>query len=292
MSTITSSGSAVTSADGTRIAYTRSGAGEPLILVDGALCRREFGPNTQLAEALAGRFEVITYDRRGRGESGDAADYDVEREVEDLAALIDAVGGGAHLYGISSGAALALETAARTGSVRRLALYEAPFVVDDTRPPVPPEFAERMRELVRAGRRGDAVRYFMRVGIGLPAPIVALMRLMPPWRKLKAVAHTLPYDVALVDGLWSGRPLPPARWAQVGCPTLVAAGAKSPEWMRNAMRALADVLPDAEHRVRAPPPLPRVAGVGAVVKRRRPGPAPDEQPAGVSGIVARHPPRT
>lgn len=143
MTSITTSAAAsiVTSRDGTRIAYTKIGAGEPVVLVDGALCHRAFGPNAALAEALARGFAVITYDRRGRGESGDAGEYAVEREIEDLEALIDAAAGGsAHVYGISSGAALALEAAARLDSIRSLALYEAPFVVDDSRAPVPAEF--------------------------------------------------------------------------------------------------------------------------------------------------------
>src|SRR5215210_7220072 len=183
----------VTSKDGTRIAYDELGGGPPLVLIGGALNTRSFGPNGSLAELLAERFTVINYDRRGRGDSGDTAPYSVEREIEDLDALIEAAGGSACVFGISSGAALALEAANRGLDIEKLALYEVPFVVDDSRPPVPDDYLERPEGLVAMGRRGDAVRLFMREGIGLPAVFVAMMRFMPAWSKLKAVAHTVVY---------------------------------------------------------------------------------------------------
>src|SRR5262245_53932823 len=127
--------STVTSRDGTTITYNRAGSGPALILVDGALCTREKGPNGPLAQQLADQFTVHWYDRRGRGDSTDTAPYAVEREIEDLAALIADAGGSAHLYGISSGGVLALEAALRGLPVEKLALYEAPLVVDDSRPP-------------------------------------------------------------------------------------------------------------------------------------------------------------
>ena len=241
----------VTSKDGTKIAFDRSGEGPPVILVGGAFNTRSFGPNGGLAALLAERFTVINYDRRGRGDSGDTAPYSVEREIEDIEALIGAAGGSAHVFGISSGAALAVEAANHGLGMEKLALYEAPFVVDDSRPPVPNDYLERLEGLVASGRRGDTVRLFMREGVGLPAVFVALMRLMPAWSKLKAVAHTVVYDAAIVDEYQKGRPLPAGRWASVTVPTLVAVGGKSPAWMRHAMRALADVLPNARHRTLA-----------------------------------------
>jgi pimeloyl-ACP methyl ester carboxylesterase len=237
-----------TAADGTRIAYETTGTGPPLILVDGALCYRASGPSRPLAEALADRFTVLTYDRRGRGESGGTAPFTIEQEVADLAALIEAAGGEALLYGISSGAALALEAADRGLPITKLAVYEAPFIVDGTREPVPGNYAAEMDRLLAAGKRGDAVRWFMRRGVGLPGFVVGMMRLMPAWPKLKGVAHTLPADVALTVDHQQGTPLPAGRWQGVTIPTLVVAGGKSDEWMRNGMRALADVLPKAEHR--------------------------------------------
>jgi pimeloyl-ACP methyl ester carboxylesterase len=190
---------------------------------------------------------VYSYDRRGRDGSGDTLPYTVEREVEDIEALVKEAGGSAYVYGISSGAALALEAAARLTGIRKLALYEAPFIVDDTHPPRPEDYLARMDELVAAGRRGDAVRMFLRT-VGVPAFGLMIMRLMPVWRKLTAVAHTLPYDLRVLGDTGSGRPLPADRWATATVPTLVMDGGKSPAWMRNAMRALADVLPDARYR--------------------------------------------
>jgi pimeloyl-ACP methyl ester carboxylesterase len=237
----------VISADGTSIAYDSAGDGPPVILVDGAFGSRSMGPNQALAKELATDFTVITYDRRGRGESGDAPRSSFEPEVEDIAAVLEAVGGSACLYGISSGGALALEAACRLSGIARLALYEVPYVVDGTRAPVPRDYLAHLDGLLAAGRRADAVRYFMRTGVGVPPAVVAMMRFMPAWRKLKAVAHTLPYDTILIVDNQEGRPLPAERWAGATQPTLVVSGGKSPEWTRNAMSALARTLPDAEH---------------------------------------------
>lgn len=238
----------VTSKDGTEIAFDRSGDGPPIILVGGAFNTRSFGPNGGLAALLAERFTVVNYDRRGRGDSDDTLPWAMEREVEDIAALVEAVGGSAHLYGISSGAALALEAANRGLGVERLALYEASFIVDDSRPPIRDDYLERLQGFVTEDRRGAAIRLFMREGVGLPAIFVAVMRFMPAWSKLEAVAPTVVYDAAIVDEYQKGRPLPAARWDSVAMPTLVAVGGKSPAWMHHAMRALADVLPNARHR--------------------------------------------
>ncbi|MCO5999672.1 alpha/beta fold hydrolase [Actinoallomurus rhizosphaericola] len=244
---ISTTASTVVSADGTRIAFTRTGEGPAVILVDGALCSREFGPLGKLAAELNGRFTVYTYDRRGRGESGDAPSYDPAREIEDLAALIEEAGGSAHVCGVSSGAALALEAARRGLPIGRLALYEAPFIVDDSRTPVPDDYVAALERAVAAGRPGDAVRYFMRF-VGMPAVMVAMMRFMPGWSKLKKVAHTLPYDGAFVNEFQKGRPLPAGRWASVTVPTAVIDGGKSPAWMRNANAALAAGIPGAAYR--------------------------------------------
>jgi pimeloyl-ACP methyl ester carboxylesterase len=237
----------VRSRDGTPIAFDRRGTGAPVVLVDGALCHRAMGPSTPLAELLARRFTVFTYDRRGRGDSGDTPPYAVEREIEDLAALVNEAGGAAFVYGVSSGAALALEAANRLPGIRKLALYEAPFIVDGTRAPVSKDYWARIGESVAAGRRGEAVRLFLRA-VGVPAIFVAMMRVTPAWSKLKAVAHTLPYDGALVQDNQKGKPLPAGRWASVTMPTLVMDGGKSPAWIRNAMRSLADVLPNTQYR--------------------------------------------
>ncbi|SEF15780.1 alpha/beta fold hydrolase [Jiangella alba] len=240
--------STVTSADGTVIAYTKAGSGPPLILVDGALCYRDFGPMSGLADGLASTFTVYTYDRRGRGESGDTAPYAVERETEDLEALIAAAGGDVFVYGVSSGAALTLETAKRPGSgIAKLALYELPAITDDTAKPWPPDLLARTDALVAAGRRGDVVKLFMKT-VGVPAAGIAVMRLTPVWKKLKAVAHTIPNDFRVLGDTGYGKPFPADRWSAVTQPALVMDGGKSPEYMRGSQRRLAEVLPNARHR--------------------------------------------
>ena len=234
------------SKDGTAIAFDLIGQGVPVILVDGALCHRRMGQVEQLAELLAPHFTVITYDRRGRGASGDRAPYAVDREIDDIAALLNEAGGSACLWGMSSGAVLALEAARRLTGIKKLALYEAPFIVDDSRSSTEHQWA-RIREAVAAGRRGAAVAVFLQM-VGVPRVFIGLMRLSPIWSKLKAIAHTLPYDGALVQDHQMGRPLPAERWASVTAPALVMDGGKSPQWMRNGNRALAVVLRNAQYR--------------------------------------------
>ncbi|WP_326958334.1 alpha/beta fold hydrolase [Amycolatopsis sp. NBC_01286] len=243
--------STTVSADGTKIAYTRAGSGPALVLVDGAMCYRGSSPNDDLAKELAAHFTVYTYDRRGRGESTDTTPYAVEREVEDLDALVGEAGGSALLFGISSGAALALEAVDRGLPATKLALYEPPFILDDTRKPVPADYATRLDEAVAAGKRGKAVKIFMREGVGLSGGVVAMMRIMPFWSKLKRVAHTLPYDTAVVGDHQSGAALPSPAWPQVKIPTVTIDGGKSPEWMRNGVAALAKALPSADYRTLA-----------------------------------------
>jgi len=233
------------SMDGTRIAFERVGHGPALIMVDGALCTRAMGPGHSLAPHLADRFTVFTYDRRGRGDSGDAAPYAVQREIDDLDALIAEAGGSAYVFGLSSGAALALEAAARGSAIRKLVLYEAPFIVDDSRPPVPEDIVAQMEALLADDRRGDAVKLFMRQ-VGAPRIAIAMMRFLPVWSRLKRVANTLPYDMTIVSGRQSGKPLSAESWESVTIPTLVLVGEKSPTWFHNSMRELASVLPNAQ----------------------------------------------
>jgi len=238
----------VRSKDGTTIAFERTGSGPPLILVDGALCWRESGPARKVAAALADRFTVITYDRRGRGESGDTPPYSVQREVEDIEALLAEAGGRAHACGFSSGGVLAMEAARAGAAIDRLVVYEAPFIVDDSRPPVSSRYVPELNELLAAGRRGDAVKLFMRL-VGMPKILLAVSPLFPGWGKLKGVAHTLPYDAACMGDTQAGRPLEAAHWGAVTVPTLVMVGGKSPAWMANGMRSLAELLPDGRLQV-------------------------------------------
>ena len=238
--------STVRSSDGTPIAYEKTGAGPPVVLVDGALCYRASGPSRGMAAALADRYTVFTYDRRGRGDSGDTQPYSVDREVEDIQALVAAAGGSASVCGFSSGAVLALEAANRLPGITKLALYEPPFIIDDSRAPLPADYPDQLDDLIAADRRGDAVRLFMRQ-VGVPRVFVALMRLMPAWPKLKRVAHTLRYDAAVMGDTQDGTPLATERWTNVSAPTLAIVGGSSPTWMQQGMRSLADLLPTAEH---------------------------------------------
>jgi pimeloyl-ACP methyl ester carboxylesterase len=236
----------VISKDGTPIAFDRVGQGPALILVDGAMCYRGFGPMPAMAKRLASQFTVFHYDRRGRGDSGNHPDYSVSREIDDLDAVIQKAGGSAFVLGVSSGGALALEAAARLRGISKVAIYEAPFIVDNTHPPLPPTFVSETRALVAADKRGDAVKKFMRL-VGVPAIGVLAMSVMPLWKKMKAIAHTLANDLTIVEPYQQGRPLSRAQWAGATMPALVMAGGKSPAYMQNGMRHLADVLPNAQH---------------------------------------------
>jgi pimeloyl-ACP methyl ester carboxylesterase len=236
--------SQVRSKDGTTIAYERSGNGPALILVDGALCSRAFGPSPKLAPLLARHFAVYAYDRRGRGQSGDTHPYSPAREVEDIAALVEAAGGSASLLGLSSGGALALEAAATGLPITKVAAYEPPYVDESSHRDGAAHEAQ-LDLLLAGGNRGGAVQYFMRDMVGAPALMVVMMRLMPwIWRKLEAVAHTLPYDAAVMTAF----KIPRARFASIGVPALVMNGTKTDPSLREAARVLADVIPAARRR--------------------------------------------
>ena len=239
----------VRSKDGTTIAFDRSGEGPAVILVGGAIQYRAIDANTaRLAELLAPRFTVYHYDRRGRGDSGDTPPYAVEREIEDVDALIQAAGGSASLFGMSSGAVLSLEAADRGLAVTKLAMYEPPFMVDDSRPPVAKDYRERLTGMLAEDRRGDAVELFMTEAVGMPTEAVAPMRDAPFWPGLESAANTLPYDDAIMGDTTSGKPLPAGRWASVAIPTLVIDGGDSPAWAGNAVQAIVDALPQAQRR--------------------------------------------
>ncbi|MDF2663915.1 MAG: hydrolase [Paenibacillus sp.] len=236
----------VTSRDGTKIAYDKVGQGPALVLVAGAFSYRKFPGQVQLANLLSEQFTVYNYDRRGRGDSGDTQPYDTAREIEDLQAVIDAAGGSAYVWGLSSGAVLALQAAASGVCITKLALHEPPFVVDAADRKPPKQFVMHVTELVAANRLAEAIKYFMTEGMGAPSFVVGLMRMMPGvWSKLMAVAHTLPYDAALLDGYMDGKPLPARLWSTVTVSTLVLEGTESPAVLRHGAKALADVLPDA-----------------------------------------------
>lgn len=231
---------AVRSADGTSIAFSPIGSGPALILVDAAAGFRGFGPMGPVAVALATEFTVITYDRRGRGESTDTLPYAVEREVEDLQALIEAAGGSASVYGFSSGAVLALHAAAHGLAIDKLALMEPPLELDEQVPP-DTELGAEVAELVGQGRRGDAVEHFNR-SIGVPEEMIAGLRQAPFWPTLEALAHTLVYDTVITTSL------PPARLPAITTPTLVLASESSDERLLGWARGVAHALPNGSLR--------------------------------------------
>jgi pimeloyl-ACP methyl ester carboxylesterase len=231
----------VTSKDGTKIAYEKSGNGYPLILVDGALCSRDFGPMPKLAPLLAQHFTVFIYDRRGRNQSGDTKPYAPEREIEDLEALINEAGGNAYVYGISSGAGLSVRAAAAGLNIQKLALYEPPFEVPGAKGGAPKDMLQHMKGLIAEDRRGDAVKYFMKI-VGVPSFGIFMMTLFPIWKKLKAVAHTLPYDLELMDGF----KLPEDKARMVKVPTLIAAGTKTSASIQESAKQLSELVPGSQ----------------------------------------------
>jgi pimeloyl-ACP methyl ester carboxylesterase len=235
--------SSVTSADGTTIAFDRVGDGPAVILVPGALQFRAADPRLRaFADLLAAAgFSVLSYDRRGRGESSDTRPYVAAREVEDLAALVATVGQPAHLFGMSSGAVLALDAAARGVDVGKLALYEPPFRLTGAAA-VPEDYRQELDGLLAEDRRGDAVALFMTAVAGVPQEYVAGMKTEPFWPPFEAVAHTLSYDAALMEGTMNGEALPRDRWRAASGPVLAIAGGASPEHQRDAVKSLAETM--------------------------------------------------
>lgn len=237
----------VTSADGTEIAFEQSGRGPAVVLVASALADRS--DTTKLAALLAQHFTVINYDRRGRGASGDANAYAPDREIEDIAALVEHVGGSASLFGSSSGAVLALRAAAAGVNVDRLALYEPPFVVAEGDDGPPKDLAQQITVQLSEGRHSDAVKYFMTRVQGMPGIAVFFMKLMPKmWANLTKLASTLPYDIAVMGDTQQGKPLNAEEWKGVAVRTRVLTGGKSPAAFRRAALAVTEILPQADRR--------------------------------------------
>jgi pimeloyl-ACP methyl ester carboxylesterase len=238
--------STVRSKDGTTIAFDACGDGQPLIMIDGATAYRGVNPtNAEVGRLLGDECRVYVYDRRGRGESTDTAPYAVEREIEDLAALIADAGAPAVVFGWSSGAVLALDAAAASLPITQLALFEPPFVVDNSRPPRPADYVQRLDDYIGDGRRGDAVELFLTASAGMPADAVAGVRQSPFWPALEAVAPTIAYDGRIMGTTMSGAPLPRDRWAAITVPILVLHGTGTEPWLITAAKALADLLPTA-----------------------------------------------
>lgn len=234
----------VTSADGTQIAFDRLGKGPPVVVVSGMFCDRQ--TTQKLAERLAQHCSVINYDRRGRGDSGDTAPYAVEREVEDLGALIAEAGGTASVYGHSSGAGLALNAAASGLPITRLVLHEPPYGPDDDESKRGArELAENVRAALADDRRADAIKLFL-TALGMPREKVEGMSSNP---KMRAVAPTMPYDFEVMGDISRGGTIPEDLVRAISIPTLVIAGGASPEFFRDTAARIADVLPNGKHTV-------------------------------------------
>jgi pimeloyl-ACP methyl ester carboxylesterase len=241
-----STSNTVTSQDGTRIAFSKAGQGPAVILVDGAFCFRQFGPMMPLTERLSPHFTVYAYDRRGRGESTDTQPYAVEREIEDIAALIEEAGGSAYVYGTSSGAGLALNAAASGLNITKLALFEPPYNDDPANLQPALNYKQTLGDAIAEGRRGDAATTFMTY-VGTPAEMVDGMRGTPVWSVFEAVAPTLGYDATVMGDFT----VPTELAAKITAPTLVMAGGEgpSPEFMRATARTIQQAIPNAEYHV-------------------------------------------
>jgi pimeloyl-ACP methyl ester carboxylesterase len=229
----------VRSRDGTSIGYTSIGDGPPVVLVDPAGSFRGFGLLAPLAEQLRADFTAITYDRRGRGESSDTLPYAVEREVDDLGAIIAAAGGDTFVYGFSSGAILALWAAADGLPIRKLALLEPPLAFEPE--PEGEDLGAEIEELVAAGRRAEAVLHFNR-SIGVPEEMLEGMRDAPWWPAMKALAHTLVYDTRITGGF------DVQRLGAIATPTLIVDSSASDERLHAWAQTAADALPNGVHR--------------------------------------------
>ena len=239
----------ITSADGTVLVYDRIGQGPALVLVDGAFCSRRFGPAPKLAPRLADRFTVFAYDRRGRGDSGDTAPYAVERDIEDLEAVLGAAGGSASVAGFSSGAILALMAAAAGAPIDRLVAWEPPLVIDQPGGHRPPsDAADQLSALIATGRRDHAVKYYLTRVMGAPTAAYYLMRLAPMWPKMRAAAPSLPHDLAVFT---TGATHPTGWLSRVRTPTLAVSGAKSPAALQGGTRTVAGTVPGAAYRTLA-----------------------------------------
>lgn len=239
----------VTSADGTAIAFDELGDGPPVILVGGATCDRAM--TRPLAEQLAGRFTVLNFDRRGRGDSGDTAPYAIERELEDLGALIAAAGGTASVYGHSSGAGLALHAAAQGLPIEKVVLHDPPYNPEDQEQKrVAREYAERLRAAVAEDRRGDALELFFAL-VGMPQEMIDGLRQSPRWAELEALAHTLAYDSEVMGDRSTGGAVPRDLLPRVTSEALVLVGEQSPRFMIDIGRQIADGMPHGRLRVLA-----------------------------------------
>jgi pimeloyl-ACP methyl ester carboxylesterase len=242
----------VTSKDGTSIAYSKTGKGPTLLLVQGATAFRAFDPNLQvLADLLADEFTTIAYDRRGRGESGDTQPYSTDREIEDIAALIAANGGRAFVLGFSSGSVLSLEAAAVGLPIDKLVMYEPPFVLPGSPfPPPPADYVEALDRMTASGDRDAAPAYFMGT-VGMTPEMIEGAKQSPIWPLMQSIGPTIAYDGRFMFGGYYTEGKFPARWKKATLPVLVLNGDASFPFMPMAADAVAAELPNASRKTLA-----------------------------------------
>lgn len=234
----------VISKDGTAIAYEKIGTGPALILVGGGLCdRKTAASGTPMAKYLASHFTVYSYDRRGRGDSGDTAPYAVEREIEDLSALITQAGGSAYVYGMSSGGILSIKAVLAGLPITKLVVYEPPFSIDKKHATEWIAYTAKLKVFIKNNDRTSAIKLFMTTA-GMPKILISILRITPIWNKIKPLAHTLVYDAAIVND----RMLPYADLAKITIPAIIIDGGNSPANMLDSAKALAKALPNSQYR--------------------------------------------
>ena len=238
----------VASPDGTAIAFDRLGDGLPVIVVGGALCDRAVTRPT--AEELAKHFAVINYDRRGRGDSRDTTPYAVQREIEDIGALVAEAGGMASVYGHPSGAGLVLHAAAHGLPIAKIVLHDPPYAPDGDEEArrSSREYGENLKALLSEDRRGDAIELFMTM-VGMPQEMIEGMRHTPRWAKLEAIAPTLAYDSEVMGDIGRDGTIPVDQASRVTVAAFVLTGGVDYPWMTDVGRRLADVMPNGQHRV-------------------------------------------
>ncbi|MEO7043809.1 MAG: alpha/beta hydrolase [Ferruginibacter sp.] len=234
----------VTSKDGTKIAYSQAGSGFPLIMVDGAFCSRVFGLSVEGTPLLSPYFTVISYDRRGRDESGDTKPYSAQREIEDLDALIQMAGGSAHVFGHSSGAALALLATTASLNIKKLALYDPPYATEEY-PSTHSDAAEVLTTMISEGKSSEAIQYFLEDLSGVPSFVVNGMRSSPFWKIAMAIAHTLPYDASIMGDCI----IPVEQAGTIKIPVFVGGGDKTDIQSQKAVKALAEAIPGSALKI-------------------------------------------
>ena len=233
----------IISRDGTEIVFEKMGSGPAIILVDGAFCSKDFGPMPKLAPLLSKSFTVFIYDRRARGESGDTMPYKIEKEIEDIEALIKSAGGSAFLFGISSGAILSIQAVASGLNVPKLAILEPPYVGNQGGKR-PGDAVQQLRNMIAEGRKEDAVKFYLTKVMGAPGIVLFILRLTPNWSKMKANANSLPYDVEVCGNF----EMPKEMISSLTTPTLVIDSKGSPETLRKSVELVANTLPNGKRK--------------------------------------------